>query len=345
MVGLRGAAPALKAALSALASGSAVAKYLASKAEAEHPPIGEFLSLGGARLHYLDRGSGVPIVLLHGNASMIADFLSSGIVERLAAAHRVIAFDRPGFGYSERPRGRAWTPAAQAELLLGAFAQLGIERPIVVAHSWGALVGLALGLASPQSVGGLVLLSGYYYPSPCPDAVTMTQAAAMLGTPAAPLVGMAAASAVRRVFAPCAVPGRFKLAYPLALALRPSQIEAAGEEAAMLVDAAEALSRRYAELDVPLHLIAGAEDRIVTTERHSARLHRQLPRSTFRCVPGSGHMVHHAAPEEVAAAVAAMCGARGELSSGRRPASPAARRRWLRIGECSVDPQRAFPMA
>ena len=57
-----------------------------------------------------------------------------------------------------------WGPSEQASLLLRALAHLGIERPVVVGHSWGALVALAMALESPEDVAGLVLLSGYYYP-------------------------------------------------------------------------------------------------------------------------------------------------------------------------------------
>src|SRR5262249_29125186 len=98
-----------------------------ASAEADHPPIDDFVGVDGMRLHYFARGSGTPVVLLHGNGSMIGDFLSSGITERIASGHRVIAFDRPGFGYSERPRDRRWGPSEQARLLLRAFASLGIE--------------------------------------------------------------------------------------------------------------------------------------------------------------------------------------------------------------------------
>jgi pimeloyl-ACP methyl ester carboxylesterase len=76
-------------------------------------------------------------VLLHGDGSLVEDFATSGLMERLAARHRVIALDRPGYGRSERPRDRAWTPQAQAALLAQAFVRLGIERPVVVGHSWG----------------------------------------------------------------------------------------------------------------------------------------------------------------------------------------------------------------
>src|SRR5258708_13554388 len=111
---------------------------LAHVAQADGPPVGRFIKVDGTRLHYLDHGTGAPVVLLHGNGSTIADFVSSGITERVArAGHRVITFDRPGFGYSDRPRGRTWGPSEQAHLLWRPFALLGIERPIVVGHPCG----------------------------------------------------------------------------------------------------------------------------------------------------------------------------------------------------------------
>src|SRR5215467_11641617 len=96
-------------------------------AEADRPPVDAFITVDGIRLHYFECGGGSPVVLLHGNGSMIGDFVSSGITERIASGRRVIAFDRPGFGYSERPRGRKWGPAEQARLLLHAFALMGVE--------------------------------------------------------------------------------------------------------------------------------------------------------------------------------------------------------------------------
>ncbi len=118
----------------------------------------------GVKLHYIERGSGSPIVLLHGNGVTSQDWDVSGILDGLAADHRVIAFDRPGFGYSERPRNVDWTPVQQAELLHLALTQLKVTRPVLVGHSWGTLVALALALDYPADNRSLVLLSGYYYP-------------------------------------------------------------------------------------------------------------------------------------------------------------------------------------
>ena len=90
--------------------------YRARKAEREHPPAGQFVTVDGVRLHYIERGEGPPVVLLHGNVVTAEDFDTSGVLDLVAQRHRVIAFDRPGFGYSDRPHGSAWSAGTQAEL-------------------------------------------------------------------------------------------------------------------------------------------------------------------------------------------------------------------------------------
>jgi Alpha/beta hydrolase family len=124
--------------------GSAVTGHFAT-AGSDEPQVPQpfaeyFVKAEGVRLRYIERGTGSPpVVLLHGDGSMVEDFATSGLVDLVAERHRVVAFDRPGYGGSDRPRDRAWTPEAQAALLAGAFARLGIGRPIVVGHSWGTL--------------------------------------------------------------------------------------------------------------------------------------------------------------------------------------------------------------
>jgi pimeloyl-ACP methyl ester carboxylesterase len=293
----------------------------------DEPPVFQFLTVDGVRLRYIDRGEGCPVLLLHGNGSMIEDFVSSGIMDH-APGHRFIAFDRPGFGYSDRPPGRSWGPFEQANLLSRALMHLEVERPIIVGHSWGALVALAMALESAEDVAGLVLMSGYYYPMRRAEKF-------MLPAAAFPFVRrLMAPETMRRVFAPCTVPGRFKRTYPMPLAMRLSQMQAVDDEAGILFDAAMVLSRHYRKLSVPVRLIAGADDRIVDTEQHSARLQKELGTSTFRSVLGCGHMVHHAAPEEVMAAIAAV--------GGEGPSRPGAfvnispRRHWLHVSESVV---------
>src|ERR1700712_2931072 len=112
-------------------SALAICNHLvARRAERRHPPKGSFMIVDGVRLHYSDRGHGTPVLLIHGNAVTGADWNTSGVADLLLSGHRVIIFDRPGFGYSERPRNRVWTAARQGELLYKALQQLGVNRPV-----------------------------------------------------------------------------------------------------------------------------------------------------------------------------------------------------------------------
>jgi pimeloyl-ACP methyl ester carboxylesterase len=302
-------------------------------------PAFDFITINGVRLRYLDRGSGTPVVLLHGNGSMIEDFVSSGVMEHAGPGRRFIAFDRPGFGHSDRPRGPAWGPSQQATLLLQALSALEVERPVVVGHSWGTLVALAMALKAQHDVAGLVLMSGYYYPVP-PPATMMLPAALPFGSEALSHAfrRVMAPQTLRRVFAPNAVPDRFKQAYPFSLAMRSSQMRAVDEEAGMLLNATRAMRRLYPELAVPASLLAGSDDRIVCTDEHSARLHGELALSTFHRVPDCGHMVHHAAPRVVAEAIAEVASRSGNAASALRAAAASQRpsRQWLQIGEGMV---------
>jgi pimeloyl-ACP methyl ester carboxylesterase len=295
----------------ALATGEA-----ARKAERARPAPGRFMRVGGLRLHYIDRPAredrGPPVVLLHGNGMMAEDFLISGLVDRLARHRRVVVIDRPGFGRSNRPRGLGTTPEAQAAVIAAAIGRLGLGRPIVAGHSFGSMVAMALALDHPEKVGGLALLGGYFFPTARADVVMMSPSALpLLGdvlryTAGPPLGRALSGRMIAALFAPLPVPARFALEFPVPLCLRPWQIRALAEDSAAMVPAAMRQSRRHHELRMPVAIIAGEADEVVTTARQSARLHREMPGSRLTVVPGAGHMVHHATPEVVAEEIEAL---------------------------------------
>lgn len=272
----------------------------ARRAEREHPPAGRFLDIDGVRLHYVERGTGPAVVLLHGNAVTLGDFEASGLLDDLAAGHRVIAFDRPGFGHSSRPRDRLWTPSAQASLLSRALRELDVERALVIGHSMGTMIAAALALDHPDRVRGLVLLGGYYYPSARIDALlTAPVALPVLGdvlryTATALTARALLGKMVETMFAPRPVPSGFGSTPSREMMLRPVQLRADAEDAAFMVPAAISMRDRYTELaGLPLLLVAGAGDRVVDPDAQSARLHRELPKSALVVVPDAGHMVHY----------------------------------------------------
>ena len=288
---------------------------LARRAERRNPPKGNFIDVNGVKLHYVERGSGSPVVLLHGNQSMGDDFEISGVLDLVAEKHRVMVFDRPGFGHSERPRTTVWTASAQASLIRKALRQLGVEKPVVVGHSWGALLVATYAVDYPADTGAVLLLSGYYFPSRRLD-VAMAKVAAMpvlgdiLRYTISPLLGWLTGPLVlKTVFAPSKVPDRFKQEFPFSMALRPSQIRATVGDAALMVSGAARLSGRYEGLAMPVAIMAGRGDKIVDIGSQPQWLHALVPQSTLQIAEGTGHMLHHAFPEQVAETIDALCAA------------------------------------
>ena len=297
---------------SLVAAGLAAAALLNRRAtrlsEEASPPTGKFIQVSGVNLHYVDQGEGEPIVLLHGNGVLLQDFVASRVVAELSKKHRVIAFDRPGFGYSARPKFTVWTPGAQAKVIAEAVRELGVQRAVVLGHSWGTMAALAMALDEPELVSGLVLLSGYYYGTARPDVLPLSvPAVPVLGSLLAhtilPLTGaLTGPVGVKAAFAPAAVSDKIAQ-LPVALTLRPSQIQATAADTAMMVPSAISLSQRYGELSLPVIIMAGAGDLIVHVSEHAERLADELQGSELRVIPGQGHLFHYAVPERVAGAV------------------------------------------
>jgi pimeloyl-ACP methyl ester carboxylesterase len=307
-----GAAGTIAAAATAAVVTALWVQHRARKAERENPPAGRFVEVDGVRLHYIEKGKGPAVVLLHGNTVFLQDFIGSGLFDRLAEHHRVIAFDRPGFGYSERPRDRLWTAQAQAVLLQQALAQIDVERPVLVGHSWGTLVALGLAVNFPAYARGLVLISGYYYPTSRLDvALTAPAAVPLLGDAlrytVSPLTGrLLLKRTVKAMFAPAPMPEDFFDVMPREMMLRPIQIRAEAEDAAFMVPAAAQFRHHYSNLALPVRIFAGAGDRIVDVESHSARLHRAVPHSTLTVSREAGHMVHYELADEIVDAIKLM---------------------------------------
>jgi pimeloyl-ACP methyl ester carboxylesterase len=282
-------------------------------AERRNPPVGKFIECDGVRLHYIERGDPAApcVVLFHGNGSMIQDFTISGLVDLLAQTNRVVCFDRPGFGHSQRPRFRIWTAAAQAALFVKALNQLGVRNPVVLGHSWGALVALALKLRNDYPIRGLVLASGYYFPTARADVWLMSGPAIpilgdLISYTVAPIISWAILpGAFRTIFAPRSVPQTFKNQFPASLTLRPKQLRAAAEESALLIPTATQLRASYPRIGCPVRIFHGGEDRVIEPKQ-AQDLHGALSRSDLHLVPNAGHMVTYADTAAIAQAASSL---------------------------------------
>jgi pimeloyl-ACP methyl ester carboxylesterase len=299
--------PGLIGTAAVLGASALATRYFTRKAQAENPPQGQFVTVDGVRLHYTVHGDVAypPLVLLHGNGASATEMELSGLVEQAARHFRVYVFDRPGYGHSERPEGRSYTPQAQALLLLDALHELEVSHPIVLGHSWGSMVAFAMALEQPQSLRALVLLSGYYTPSLRLDSPLM-------GVPALPVIGPLLRHTVsplvsrliwplmlRRIFGPAKVTEAFKERYPVWMSLRPGTLQASAAEAGMMIWEGVKQRRREGTLTVPTVVAAGEQDLLVLTRWQARRLHERLPQTRLHVIPGAGHMVHHTATAAV----------------------------------------------
>src|SRR3954447_6537492 len=320
-------APVLLGSAAALGAAALYTAKMTRDAEHKHPPIGRFLDVDGVRLHYIERGTGEPLVLIHGNGTLIQDFTINGLVDRLSERYGVIVFDRPGYGYSTRPRG-LWTPQAHATLFEHALAQLGVGHAIVLGHSWGTMVAVSLAVQAPALVRSLVLLSGYYFPTARIDVALNAPLAlpgigdALRHTISPPLARLMLPGGIRAMFAPAPVPERFDRLFPKELMLRPIQLRVSMEDAALMTPSVMELEQHYRDLKLPVVILTGGDDQIADVGQQSKRLHEEIPQSELTVLPGLGHMVHHLAPDEVIKAI----GRAAELAGGASQNSVAARR-------------------
>jgi pimeloyl-ACP methyl ester carboxylesterase len=294
-----------------LAIGAAVSLAITLRVEARYPPAGPFVAVDGGRLATIQDGpaDGPPIVLLHGASANASDPMEG--VGRLIAArgYRVIAFDRPGFGWSDRIAGaEAAAPSVQARLIAEALDRMGVGPAIVFGHSWAGSLALALTLDRPDRVSALALAAPVAMPMPdrMPDlpwywrlAVQPPVAWLLSRTLGPPLAQRFLPEAAKRVFQPQPPLAAYAEASRAALVLRPGTLLANVQDLLGLPGALAAQSPRYSEIRVPTLVISGEADPIVRSEAQAVPLARAVPGARLVLLPGIGHMLQYVAAERV----------------------------------------------
>lgn len=285
-------------------------------AEAAFPPEGQIIILNGRRVHAWVRGTGPDLVLIHGAGGNLRDF-TFAFAARLTDRYRVIAFDRPGAGYTDRARAeldmafsdQAETPAEQAALLQAAALQLGAERPIVLGYSYGASVAMAWALYHPDNIAGLVDVSGATMPWPGGLDRFYTMMGSTLGGAVVPPLITAFATekqvndALIPIFGPNPVLPDYANLIGANLSLRRSALRANARQVNTLLPQVTAMSQNYASLRLPVEIVHGDADAVVPIHIHSIPLSQIIPGAQLTTLPGIGHMPHHVAPEAVVAAI------------------------------------------
>ncbi len=279
----------------------------APQAAAKYPPEGRFLTVNGHRVHYVEKGSGPALVLIHGASGSLRDWTFDA-VDRLSRRYRVIAFDRPGLGYTPRIDDDGASIFQQADLFAAAAAKLGAPRPIVVGHSYGGAVALAWAVEHPGSLSGLVLVSAasQTWDTGLPLFYRLT--AGPLGALANPAISALAGEdrvqqAIASVFAPQPVPPGYAAHIGAELALRPDSLRENALQRASLKSEIAMMVPRYPGLDLPVELLHGDADTTVGLRIHSLPTSRQIPGANLVVLPGVGHAAQHVAASQMDAAI------------------------------------------
>jgi pimeloyl-ACP methyl ester carboxylesterase len=277
-------------------------RYVERKVEAALPPQGIFVDVPGARLHVREQGQGPALLLVHGLGGHMAHFTYE-VARQLAHHHRVVTVDRPGSGYSTRRPGTSAGLREQAAALAGLIDRLELEQPLVVGHSLGGAVALALALDYPDRVAGLSLLAPLtHLPDEVPPAFGALAThsprlrrliAWTVATPGAIARGNAM---LAEVFAPDAVPADFATRGGGLLSLWPGQFLATADDLGALPDELPGYSSRYAELRMPVAVLFGRDDRILPWREHGEALACKVPHAVLEVVDG-GHMLPVAQPD------------------------------------------------
>ncbi|PKQ11843.1 MAG: alpha/beta hydrolase [Alphaproteobacteria bacterium HGW-Alphaproteobacteria-1] len=291
-----------------------------ARAVAAFPPEGRLIEVNGHRVHAVIMGAGPDLVLIHGASGNTRD-LTFDLAPRLAARYRVILLDRPGLGHTDRIDGDGASIIEQAALLQAAAATLGAGRPIVMGHSYGGAVALAWAVTRPEHVAALVILAGASHPwqSALPLEYRLLSHP-VIGPLVAPVLSAFVPDAyveraVAGIFAPQDVPEGYISHVGAALTLRRNTLRENALQRAHLLAEIKALHPHYPQITAPTEIVHGDRDTTVGLSIHAGPLARDIPDARLTTLPGIGHMPHHAAPDQVIAAID-----RAAARAGLRPA-------------------------
>jgi haloalkane dehalogenase len=264
-----------------------------------------WLDADGLRMHYVDEGSGAPVLLLHGEPtwSFLWRHTIPGIV---AAGRRAVAPDLIGFGRSDKPTDQGWyTFDRHVAAVTRLVTELDLRDIALVGHDWGGLIGLRFATENTERVERLVILDTGVWSGRAPSEMWLRfrEAARRFGGKFD--IARLVESGTQRgltdeiraaYYAPFPTPASKAgaLAFPELVPVEPGH--PTGE-------ALGPVRRGLARWDKPAHVMWGAEDAFLPTTM-AERFVTLIPGATGpELVPGAGHFLQEDAPAEVAAAI------------------------------------------
>jgi len=292
----------------------------ARRVETALPPRGQFVEVAGARIHYLDKGSGPPIVILHGLGGQMGNF-TYALLERLTDEFRVILMDRPGSGYSTRAPGATGRLTEQAAIVAEFIRKLGLERPLLVGHSMGGAISLGVALDHPDVVKALALIAPLthvpkHVPAPfrALDIKSNFLRWLVAWTVATPIGIRQGKAILDAIFSPDPAPADFPTRAGGILGLRPrSFYNTSSDMRAVNLDLA-AMVTRYSSLRVPVRILYGTSDEVLSHRLHGEAMKAKSSMVSLQLVPG-GHMLPITAPDLTAIFIKAAAQAESSASA------------------------------
>ena len=272
----------------------------------EHRPPGKLVRLGEVSVHVIESpGPSRAVVFIHGNPGTAEDFAE--VQKRLGPKIRSIAMDRPGYGWTDRPR-EEMTPRAQARMLHDALQELNVKNPILVGFSFGGPVITEWALAYPTEVAALVYLCAVADPV---EGHKMQGAQAKL---VEPVVGKALAYGVGPYLGPSAVesgyaeafspkpPDKDVVARGRLQFVRPTTLLAAAWDWKMLEGELPKIAARYGELELPVEAVSSNQDKIVGAS-HARALGSGIKKIHVVYLEDGGHQIMTTHPNDIVTAV------------------------------------------
>lgn len=270
--------------------------FIARRVTRAFAPEGKFVDVDGDRVHYVERGDGPAIVFVHGLYGNLRNFAYLDF-ERLARSHRVILIDRPGAGRSMRGAQSLANIYAQARMVAQCIEALGLDKPVLVGHSLGGAIALAVGLNHPQAIRRLALIAPLTHAESAPPGAfkglvlpSSLVRRLVSWTLAIPMSIVTARKATDAVFAPESMPKDFPFKGGGLLGLRPHVFYAASSDLVSAPQDLPDMERRYASMTVPVDVLYGRGDKILNVKRQGEALKQKLDRVNLRVVEG-GHML------------------------------------------------------
>jgi pimeloyl-ACP methyl ester carboxylesterase len=274
----------------------------ARRVEKALPPRGQFIDVAGARIHYLDKGVGPAIVILHGLGGQMGNF-TYALLERLTAEFRVILMDRPGSGYSTRAPRATGRLTEQAAIVAEFISKLGLDRPLLVGHSLGGAIALGVALDHPEVVKGLALVAPLtHVPKDVPAPFRAMDIKSDLlrwlvaWTVATPIGIRRGKAILDAIFSPDHAPEDFPIRAGGILGLRPRSFFNTSSDMRAVNHDLAAMAARYASLRVPVRILYGTSDEVLSHQKHGESMKGKGSMVSLELVPG-GHMLPITAPD------------------------------------------------